>query len=391
MRVTFDNFSTIRFLFTLLALVIIGASTFFSNRLVQHVAQEEHHKMALWAEATRKMASVEESADYAFLLKVIEDNTTIPCFIVASDGAIVSYRNIEVPKMSAVEEQEFWQHKKRRFSRLNDPIIIRIDKNSRQLIYYDNSLLLKELSYYPVVQWCIVLIFFLSLVFFFQSARKAERDRVWVGLSKETAHQLGTPISSLMAWVELFKSENIAPEVLPEMEKDVSRLQMIAERFSKVGSAPELKMVCLNDVLDNALAYMRKRVSSKIPVTCQYSVDAPIYLLLSPPLFSWVIENLCKNAVDAMEGRGAISVEVSRDGEKVCIDVSDTGKGIPKSKFKTVFNPGYTTKERGWGLGLSLVKRIVEEYHHGSIVVKRSELGKGTTFRIQLKAVDMKD
>jgi signal transduction histidine kinase len=194
-----------------------------------------------------------------------------------------------------------------------------------------------------------------------------------------------------MAWVELFKSENIAPEVLPEMEKDVSRLQMIAERFSKVGSAPELKMVCLNDVLDNALAYMRKRVSSKIPVTCQYSVDAPIYLLLSPPLFSWVIENLCKNAVDAMEGRGAISVEVSRDGEKVCIDVSDTGKGIPKSKFKTVFNPGYTTKERGWGLGLSLVKRIVEEYHHGSIVVKRSELGKGTTFRIQLKAVDMKD
>ena len=391
MRVTFDNFSTIRFLFTLLALVIIGASTFFSNRLVQHVAQEEHHKMALWAEATRKMASVEESADYAFLLKVIEDNTTIPCFFVASDGAIVSYRNIEVPKMSAAEELKFWQHKKRRFSRLNDPIIIRIDKNSRQLIYYDNSLLLKELSYYPVVQWCIVLIFFLSLVFFFQSARKAERDRVWVGLSKETAHQLGTPISSLMAWVELFKSENIAPEVLPEMEKDVSRLQMIAERFSKVGSAPELKMVCLNDVLDNALAYMRKRVSSKIPVTCQYSVDAPIYLLLSPPLFSWVIENLCKNAVDAMEGRGAISVEVSRDGEKVCIDVSDTGKGIPKSKFKTVFNPGYTTKERGWGLGLSLVKRIVEEYHHGSIVVKRSELGKGTTFRIQLKAVDMKD
>lgn len=389
MHITFDKFSKLKYLFALLALVIVGISGYFTNGLVKSMAQEENRKMALWAEATRKLAAADEVTDFEFLLKVIADNTTIPCFILDQNDNVIGSRNIDVPsKLTDDKLKAFWKQKQELFADLNERIEINIDKETQQYIYYDNSLVLKRLSYYPFIQWGVIALFFLTVLFFFTLAKRAEQDKVWAGLSKETAHQLGTPISSLMAWVELMKAQEIALDILPEMEKDVSRLQTIADRFSKVGSVPELKPACLNDVLDNTLAYMRRRVSSKVVITSVYQSNTPISLPMCVPLFEWVVENLCKNAVDAMEGRGSIDVNVSMLEKQVCLDFTDTGKGIPKSKFKTVFSPGFTTKQRGWGLGLSLVKRIVEDYHHGSIFVKHSELGKGTTFRILLNLPD---
>lgn len=389
MHITFDKFSKLKYLFALLALVIVGISGYFTNGLVKSMAQEENRRMALWAEATRKLAAADEVTDFEFLLKVIADNTTIPCFILDQNDNVIGSRNIDVPsKLTDDKLKAFWKQKQELFADLNERIEINIDKETQQYIYYDNSLVLKRLSYYPFIQWGVIALFFLTVLFFFTLAKRAEQDKVWAGLSKETAHQLGTPISSLMAWVELMKAQEIALDILPEMEKDVSRLQTIADRFSKVGSVPELKPACLNDVLDNTLAYMRRRVSSKVVITSVYQSNTPISLSMCVPLFEWVVENLCKNAVDAMEGRGSIDVNVSVLERQVCLDFTDTGKGIPKSKFKTVFSPGFTTKQRGWGLGLSLVKRIVEDYHHGSIFVKHSELGKGTTFRILLNLPD---
>ena len=389
MHITFDKFSKLKYLFALLALVIVGISGYFTNGLVKSMAQEENRRMALWAEATRKLAAADEVTDFEFLLKVIADNTTIPCFILDQNDNVIGSRNIDVPsKLTDDKLKAFWKQKQELFADLNERIEINIDKETQQYIYYDNSLVLKRLSYYPFIQWGVIALFFLTVLFFFTLAKRAEQDKVWAGLSKETAHQLGTPISSLMAWVELMKAQEIALDILPEMEKDVSRLQTIADRFSKVGSVPELKPACLNDVLDNTLAYMRRRVSSKVVITSVYQSNTPISLPMCVPLFEWVVENLCKNAVDAMEGRGSIDVNVSMLEKQVCLDFTDTGKGIPKSKFKTVFSPGFTTKQRGWGLGLSLVKRIVEDYHHGSIFVKHSELGKGTTFRILLNLPD---
>lgn len=385
MRISFDNFVKVKYLFAVLALAIVGISSYFTSGLVKNIAREEEQKMELWAEATRQVASADESTDFTFLLKVIEDNTSIPCVILDQNDNVVGSRNIEAPKTEDESAlNSFWKSKKADFAELHDAIVIDIDADTRQYIYYDDSLLLKRLSYYPFIQWGVIVIFFLAVFFFFTLAKRAEQDKVWAGLSKETAHQLGTPISSLMAWVELMKAQDIAPELIPEMEKDVSRLQTIADRFSKVGSIPELKPACLNDILDNTLAYMRRRVSSKVVISVDYREREPIHLMLSVPLFEWVVENLCKNAVDAMEGRGCITVEVAKQINKVCLDFTDTGKGMPKSKYKTVFQPGFTTKKRGWGLGLSLAKRIVEDYHHGSIFVKSSELGKGTTFRILL-------
>lgn len=387
-HVPFLKFFYVRYVLVGLAFCIVVLSTWFSSSLVHDIAKEEHQKMELWAEATRKMASADENTDYAFLLQVLENNTSIPCFIVDDAHQVLSYRNIVLPVFDKgkVNEKEFWEHKMRKFGNLNEPIAIHIDAHTTHYIYYDNSLLLKQLSFYPYIQWCLIFIFFFLVLFFMSAAKKAEQNHVWVGLSKETAHQLGTPLSSLMAWMEYFKAANIATDVLPEMEKDVNRLQVIAERFSKVGSEPELSLICLNDVLDSSLGYMRKRVSSKVPINLVYQVSQPIFLQLNVPLFGWVVENLCKNAVDAMNGIGHIDVCVGLlpEKHKVFVDVSDTGKGIPKSNFKTVFSPGFTTKKRGWGLGLSLVKRIVEEYHHGSIFVKHSELNHGTTFRILL-------
>ena len=251
-------------------------------------------------------------------------------------------------------------------------------------ICYDDSTMLKRLASYPYIQLGVVLIFVMVAIFALLSSKKAEQNRVWVGLSKETAHQLGTPISSLMAWVEILKENYPQDELIPEMDKDVKRLEMIADRFSKIGSLPEPKEESVNMVLDHVIDYISRRTSNKVSISCHLP-EFPLEVRMCAPLFEWVIENLCKNAIDAMGGQGCITIEAFEEGGKVVVEVTDTGKGISKNHFQTVFSPGFTTKERGWGLGLSLAKRIVEEYHKGRIFVKWSEQGVGTTFRVELK------
>lgn len=379
------EFSTIKYVFVVLAVAIIGVSVFFTNSLVEEVAQEEQRRMSLWADATQRMSGMDDNVDLSFVLKVIEENTSIPCLLTDQDGNVVGSRNVVVDEsLDEKERNEYLNKLVLQFGETNTPIEISIDETVSQFIFYDDSLLLKRLSYYPYVQWGIVVVFFLTVLFFFTLAKRSEQNKVWAGLSKETAHQLGTPISSLMALVEILKLENVSEDLLSEMEKDVNRLKTIADRFSKVGSVPELKPANINEVIDGTLDYMRRRVSNKVAITSYFYADKSIEVPLCVPLFEWVMENLCKNAVDAMEGVGKIDVEVRCLDNLLLIDVTDTGKGIAKSKFQKVFSPGFTTKKRGWGLGLSLVKRIVVDYHHGNIVVLRSELGKGTTFRITL-------
>ena len=343
------------------------------------MAKEERQRIELWAEATRLLVTDVSGSDFSFILKVIENNHTIPVMIADDADEVVTYRNIPIEKL---DTSAFLKEKLIELKQVHEPIELRLDDDVSQFLYYDDSDLLRKLAYYPYIQGGLIIAFFALLFFFFASAKKSEQNRLWVGLSKETAHQLGTPISSLMAWMEVIKETGMSDDYIPEMEKDVSRLRMIAERFSKIGSVPELKPTLINELLDNSLQYMQKRTTSRILITSKYECTRPLYINASAPLFAWVIENLCKNAIDAISKEGSITATVTAEDGKVMVDVQDTGKGIPKSKFTTVFNPGYTTKSRGWGLGLSLVKRIVEEYHHGKIFVKRSEVGKGTTFRI---------
>lgn len=381
MKTSFNNLKKIKYIFSSIALLIVGVSMYYTHLLTKEMAQEERQRISLWAEATHRLVTDTDGSDLAFLMKVIEGNTNIPVLVVDETGNVTVHRNIEVPEENS---EEFLRAMAKKFQRENRPIEITIDENVKHHLYYGNSTMLNKLEYYPYIQWGIILAFFAIIFFVFASAKRSEQNRVWVGLSKETAHQLGTPISSLLAWVEILKEEKVNPDLMTEMEKDVNRLRTIAERFSKIGSIPELSPISIDAILQNSLSYMRKRTSNKVQITYQTKSEEPIVVALNQPLFEWVIENLCKNAIDAMEGEGHINVDVFQEKEKVIIDVSDTGKGIPKSKFETVFSPGFTTKKRGWGLGLSLVKRIIEEYHKGKIFVKHSEIDKGTTFRIIL-------
>ena len=381
MKTSFDNLKKIKYIFSSIALLIVGVSMYYTHLLTKEMAQEERQRISLWAEATHRLVTDTDESDLAFLMKVIEGNTNIPVLVVDETGNVTVHRNIEVPEENS---EEFLRKMAKKFQRENQPSEITIDENVKHHLYYGNSTMLNKLEYYPYIQWGIILAFFAIIFFVFASAKRSEQNRVWVGLSKETAHQLGTPISSLLAWVEILKEEKVNPDLMTEMEKDVNRLRTIAERFSKIGSIPELSPISIDAILQNSLSYMRKRTSNKVQITYQTKSEEPIVVALNQPLFEWVIENLCKNAIDAMEGEGHINVDVFQEKEKVVIDVSDTGKGIPKSKFDAVFSPGFTTKKRGWGLGLSLVKRIIEEYHKGKIFVKHSEIDKGTTFRIIL-------
>jgi signal transduction histidine kinase len=381
-KVTLENQRKIKYILAFLAIVIVVISVYFSSKLANDMAEEEQKRIGLWAEATLQLTT-DENTDLVFILRVIQENNTIPGIIATEDGEVLMYRNVKhVPEDNT--KDEYLQKKLKQFGKVHNPIPFVLDEDTNLYLYYDDSDLQKRLAYYPYIQWSVITVFFGILFFVFTSAKKSEQDRVWVGLSRETAHQLGTPISSLLAWVEILKTKGVEIELLPEMEKDVNRLRTIAERFSKIGSKPDMEKVCFNDVLDNALSYMRKRTSNKVRISCVYEKQRPMYICLNTPLFEWVIENLSKNAIDAMDGEGAINILVADTEDKIYVDIQDTGKGIPKSKQKTVFNPGYTTKKRGWGLGLSLVKRIIEEYHEGKIFVKRSEVNKGTTFRIIL-------
>jgi two-component sensor histidine kinase len=365
------------------AVIIATASLVSSHFLVKDLAQEERNRMEIWAEAMHSLNTATEDTDLNLVLKVLEQNNTIPVIVTDAYGNAQIYRNV---KIESPDSLKIAAEMAKSMARKHTPIKIQIGMRPTDILQvcYDDSLLLTRLAYYPYVQLGIVLIFVVIAIFALLTSKKAEQNKVWVGLSKETAHQLGTPISSLMAWTEILREQYPNDELIPEMDKDVKRLQLIADRFSKIGSAPERKDTNLMELLEHVVEYMGRRTSNKVQITTDLgSEGAMVYA--NPQLLEWVFENLCKNAVDAMGGVGSIHISTQTLANKVLIDVKDTGKGIEHKNINNVFRPGFTTKKRGWGLGLSLAKRIIEEYHNGKIFVLNSELGKGTTFRIELR------
>lgn len=372
-----DRIRQVKIWLVVVAILIAAAALLASHYLVRDLQAEEQAKMQVWARAMEALNQEDEMSYLLLVTQVMESNNTIPVIVLDSKHQVMDYRNID----DTLNVAEYAQQMRL----AGDTIRIELSAGDYQLVCYDESIMLKRLTYYPYWALAITLIFAIVAVFAILTAKRAEQNKVWVGLSKETAHQLGTPISSLMAWVEVLRDTYPHDTLIPEMAKDVSRLERIAERFSKIGSMPEPVDTSVADVLDRVIEYMDKRTSQKVAIKGHYP-DHPVIVKINASLFEWVIENLCKNAVDAMEGGvGKIDLWLLEEDDIVAIEVVDTGKGIRKKDVKSVFRPGFTTKKRGWGLGLSLAKRIVEEYHSGSIYVKQSELGRGTTFRIELK------
>jgi len=349
---------------------IVAISVLFTNNLARSLQEEEQKNMAVWADATQQLIIAEDDADIDFVSSIIEKNTTIPVYICDADGTVIASRNVPDGK------RETGKH---------GPIKLAIDESTTQYIYWDDSRLLTRLRYVPYAQFSLIFIFIAIAVITMLTGQRSEENRLWVGLSKETAHQLGTPISSLNAWQQLLADKYPEDEFVPQMKRDIDRLQMIADRFQKIGSEPDLQETDLIPVVEDAVAYMRARVSSRITIddTCLQGVQRIV--LLNAPLLKWVIENLMKNAVDAISGKGTISFQIHENEHDVILDVTDTGKGIDKKTQRRIFEPGFTSKDRGWGLGLPLAKRIIEQYHGGKLLLKQSQLGIGTTFRIMLK------
>lgn len=366
-------------LFVVLAIVAALLSLIVSNLMVKELAAEERSKMEVWALATESMMS--EEIDAELVLTILQSNTTIPVIMYDRNLQRIESHNIKLPKENA---ESYLLDKIEKFKRRHEPIVL---SEMNQILYYDDSYTLKRLQFYPYLQLFVIALFIGLAFLTLNRSKRAEQNRVWVGLSKETAHQLGTPISSLMAWSEYLKLKEPDNFLLTEIDKDTDRLQMIAERFSKIGSEPDLKSAKLQDAVKESLSYMENRISERVSLKVSFP-EQPINVMMNEPLFSWVIENLTKNGVDAMKGEGEIAFSITEENNRVFLDIKDSGKGIPKSKYKKIFSPGYTTKERGWGLGLSLVKRIIEVNHKGQIFVKQSETGKGTTLRISLKKAD---
>ena len=378
----FRNFKDIKYLLVIAAAVIAAASLFVSNGFVEKLKQEEKNKMQIWASSMGSLINAAVDEDVTLELQVLSSNTTIPVILTDEKGTIIQNNNIKfsakADSLAVLMERVVEMRKK------GNIIPIYMDGVGEQYVCYDDSDILLLLSYYPYIQLCVVLLFLFICLVAVVSSKRAEQNRVWVGLSKETAHQLGTPISSLMAWVEILKDKYPADELLPDMEHDVERLQRVAERFSKIGSNPEHTTEDVVSVVEGAVEYVKRRSPSKVEYVVNFP-KRPLLVRMNAPLIEWVIENLCKNAVDAMGGNGVITVTVTHDEQKAYIEVADTGKGISKANRRMVFEPGFTTKKRGWGLGLSLAKRIMEEYHKGKIFVKKSAPGKGATFRMELK------
>lgn len=368
----------------LIVAVLIGiASLLYTNWLTDKMAGEERKKVELWAEATKQISGSEqlESEYLNFLLEVLQKNNTIPIIIVNQNGQFNTDANI---KYQPDKREEVLKRELRKMKDYSDPIPIDLGEGETQLLYHNESSILRNLRLYPVVQLIVIIIFIVVAYFAFLATNRAEQNQVWVGMSKETAHQLGTPISSLMAWIELLKLKDVDQNLISELERDTKRLERITERFSKIGSKPELLRINLIEVLNSAINYLKTRSSNKVVFITNFDENSSIEVPLNAALFSWVIENICKNAIDAMANEGTITIDVHEKDKWVNIDINDTGCGVPKSNQKTIFQPGFSTKKRGWGLGLSLAKRIVEIYHNGKISIKWSEVGKGTTFRIAL-------
>lgn len=399
----YERRRTGKIIFLIVAAVAMILFLLVSNSLIKELAQQERERMDIWASATQKLAKADIDSDFEFLLAIISQNNSIPVLVTDADYNILDFRNFPLPDKiedgKATFEELSQKNKDFLSSRIRkagkgrsldelsktDPHFIKVEiyYNAFQYIYYEDSILLKRLSLYPYVQLAamivIALIIYLAVVY----TKRAEQNRLWAGLSKETAHQLGTPISSLMAWNQFLEASGADKDVTDEIQKDVNRLSVIADRFSKIGSRPELRLEYLNETVRQSLQYMKSRISGKVSIKMRLSEDDH-GVLLSASLMEWVMENLTKNAVDAIGGEGSIEISTGMEKGKVWIEVKDTGKGIARKNFKNVFSPGFTTKKRGWGLGLTLVKRIIEEYHGGKIFVKESEIGKGTTFRIEL-------
>lgn len=367
----------------ILAIAIGIFSLWYTQKLVEKLAKEEEKKVLLWANATKQLVKAE--GDFTFLLDIIKDNETIPVILVDDKGNIIAHRNLDSLKSNDTSylEQQLTLMKGAR-----EPIPILYDESNKRYnyLYYKNSIILTQLKEYPYYQLTVIAIFILVAYLAFSFSRRAEQNQVWVGMSKETAHQLGTPISSLMGWINLIREtdKDHQEEFLLELEKDVNRLELITDRFSKIGSSPKLETESVSKTLQESIEYLQSRTSDRVLFKLETESD-DLTAQMNIPLFEWVIENICKNAIDAMNGEGSITMKAFPQGDSVIIDIIDTGKGIPNSKLKTVFKPGYTTKKRGWGLGLSLAKRIIEDYHRGKISVKQSEINKGTTFRIILQ------
>ena len=380
-----DRLHNIRLLFIMVAVLIAFASVVVSHLLISDLAKEEATRMEVWAEAMRSLNAADEHTDLALVLKVINENHTIPVIVINRQGHVQTYRNVKLQGKNQADSIKDAVAQAQRMRIDGHVIRIMLDNRNDYIdVCYAESLLLRRLSWYPYVQLGVILLFAGLAVFALLTLKRAEQNHVWVGLSKETAHQLGTPISSLMAWMEIMKEAYPDDKLLSEMDNDVKRLQLIADRFSKIGSQPTPEQADLIAVLQRVVAYMDSRTSRTVVIMLHASAEK-VMLNLNVSLFEWVIENLCKNAVDALEGRsGRIDIYVMQKEQTVVIDLVDTGKGIRQKDMKNVFRPGFTTKQRGWGLGLSLARRIVEEYHHGKIFVKQSEVGQGTTFRIIL-------
>ena len=383
-----DQIRRVKIVLVLAAVVIAVVSLVVSHVLIRDLAGEERAKMEVWAEAMRTLNHADENTDINLVLRVINSNNTIPVVVLDPDGQIQAYRNIDIDRCdNAADTTAFLARLGNQLLASNRFIRIVLDDN-RSTGYidvcYDDSLMLRRLASYPYIQLGVVMLFVVIAIFALLTSKRAEQNKVWVGLSKETAHQLGTPISSLMAWVEILRESYPDDQLIPEMENDVKRLQLIADRFSKIGSLPEPVDTDLKEVMQHVVDYMDRRTSKRVKMIRRFP-DGEVRVRINASLFEWVIENLCKNAVDAMGGEGTITITVAEEQGKTIVEVSDTGKGIRKKDLRNVFRPGFTTKKRGWGLGLSLAKRIVEEYHKGRIWVKHSEVGIGTTFRIELK------
>ena len=385
---------------TLLLVIVVVVSSLVTSHIVEKFEQEEQKKIELWAEATRQFILADENDNIDLLLQVMEGNTTIPVYMVDTNYTLLLSRNVPVPKRNV---DAFYIKKINELRATQEPIEVRISDNVMQYIYYETSSTLQWLSYFPYIQLIVMLALAGLAGIALLMVQRSEKNSLWVGLSKETAHQLGTPISSLNAWNELLKAQYPEDTLLPQMDEDIRRLQMIAERFSKIGSQPKLEEREVLPVVQSAMDYMRARTSNKIVYRLEVKGESPsknsadisesplkleTKAMLCAPLFEWVIENICRNAIDSMEGKGEIRIAIGREAKgHIYIDITDTGKGIDRRNFKRIFHPGYTSKKRGWGLGLSLGKRIIEDYHRGEFFVKQSQLGVGTTFRIVLCSV----
>lgn len=376
MNITLQTSDTFRYVFLICASVIVMVSLFFMQRMADELAIEEKRKIEVWAEATTLFITADENTDIDFISGIIEGNTTIPVYMTDDKDSVLFVRNVSKKPQAYARAIE-------RLKEAGNRIEVMISPDDMQYIYYDDSHLLRMLQYYPYVQYAVIALFLCVAFVAFASIKNAEQNKVWVGLSKETAHQLGTPISSLLAWTELLKMNNDSAKYLPEIVKDVERLHMIAERFSKIGSQPELLTTDLRETLRHAMRYMEGRISKQVDLEMKLP-EVCVYCNINTPLMEWVVENIVKNAIDAMEGKGKLCIVLTPKEKNVLLDFIDTGRGITHREFKKVFRPGYTTKQRGWGLGLSLVRRIVEEYHKGKVYVKQSEIGVGTTIRVEL-------